>query len=183
MYLGMLRAQPRDVVAKLNGMSAGEAHEVFEDLPVVGRDADGTPLYGVAQCRRKTVEVRNEPVATVKAATEKLLARQEEQFAPVRECVELFERESARYKQTSEVIEGRITAATKAVTNAIDEPVYLTVTDIARSTGWSVQTVRKHNRRGWFPRSLLPGSARKGQHAKFDPTRVWDDIEAIKRKP
>lgn len=181
MSLGMLLAQPRHVVAKLAGMSSAEEYEVLKNLPPVERQADGTPLYGVAQCQRKLEEVRNEPVATVKSATEEMLTRQKEQSDVVRQTVELFEREMARFKEVSEAIKGRVTAATKAVTNAIDEPLHLTAADVARLTGWSIQTVGRYKREGLFPRSLIPCSRGNGKHAKFDPNRVWDDIAEIEK--
>ena len=182
MTLGMLRAQPRHVVAKLAGMSSAEESEVLKDLPPAERQADGTPLYRFAECRRKLEEVRNEPVSTVKSASEELLRRQSPQFDSFRQTVEQMKHEIALLKENREKIVGHVTAATKAVTNAVDEPLYLTTKDVARLTDLPVQTIRRYCRKGSFSRSRILGSRGNGKHAKFDPNRLWDDIAELEKK-
>ena len=182
MKFSMLTMQPRRVVVGLLGMSEVEEHEVLKDLPPVGLQADGTPLYAVGQCRRKLEEFRSEPVATLKSIRDEIQTGQTKQRDALRETIEMLEREMAKFKEVSNDLKGRVSAATKAISNSIDEPPYLTTQDVARDMGVSVATVRKLNREGLFPKSQLGSSKGNGKHAKFDPNRVWDDIAEIRKK-
>jgi DNA-binding transcriptional MerR regulator len=70
----------------------------------------------------------------------------------------------------------------KAVANTFHEPPYLSVKEVAKLTGWKEHLVRKYVRKGLFKNSLLPNAAGNGQHKKFDPVKVLDEIKSIKSK-
>jgi len=178
MNLGMLRGQPRNVIAKLNGMSKGEEHELFERVKPERFEEDGRPLYSVAECREQLEVIRCEPVTSAKSLYQEvkalldlhgqLLARQEEQV--------VLEREA------NEETRQRVFAATTAMQNAVQQPIHLSVREAAKRAGLDSTLVRSWARKGWFQKSLIPGSRGKGKHKKFDPNKIWDDLASIEKR-
>jgi len=193
MYARMLQAQPRHVVATLNGMSSVEEHEVLKDLPVVERQPDGTPLYGVAECRRKLEEVRNEPVATVKSVAAEMVARQEEQIAQqdeqrawLKDWFTELEKTVNRHREENQETQAQIAGVWKAtVFNSPEESRGISPEQVGKKLGkkpnWKAQRVRKYARKGWFPKSLHPRE--KNAPYVFDPIRVLEDIADIQKDP
>jgi hypothetical protein len=195
MYSRMLQAQPRHVVAKFNGMSSVEEHEVLKDLPVVERQPDGTPLYGVAECRRKLEEVRNEPVATVKSVAAEMVARQEEQFARQDEQFARQEEQRAwlkdwfadfvkTHREENQKTQAQIAGVWNAtVVNSPKESPGISPEQVGNklTPPWSAHRVRKYANQGLFPKSLHPRN--KNAPYVFDPIRVLEDIADIQKDP
>lgn len=186
MSLGMILAQPRHVLAKLNGLSSGEEHAVFERMTGAEWGPDLQPVFSVARCRATTTEVRNEPVATVRSATERLvarfeeqLARQQEQLASQQQQLDRYEQQYARNQEDNQHTRAHISGVWEAVSNVYEESTGLSPKEVGKKAGWSAQRVRKYGRLGWFPKSL-PNHEKNDRYV-FDPIKVLEDIADIKK--
>ena len=58
MTLRMLKTQPRNVIAKLNGFTSAKKQEFFDRLTPEQYEADGRHLYWIAESRPRTAEIR-----------------------------------------------------------------------------------------------------------------------------
>lgn len=187
----MLLPQPRHVVVKLNGMSSGEANEVFEKITGAEWGPDRQPVFSVARCRAATVDVRTGPVATVRSATERLVARHEEQLARQderlsrqQEQLAHYEEQFARSQEESRETQVRIAGVWRAtVANNPKESTGISPEQVGGMVGkeerWDAPRVRKYAREGKFPKSLHP--RKKNAPYVFDPIMVLEDIADIKK--
>ena len=196
MSLGMIVRQPRHVIAKLNGWSESEEHEVLDRTKGAEWGPDREPVFSVAECRLRTFEVRIEPAATVRSAIalwnaerEAFLKREQEEHDRRDEClkrqyevIDHFKQQVDGYVEDSMTTRDYVRVSMKAVANTFHEPPYLSVKEVAKLTGWEEPLVRKYVRKGLFKNSLLPSAAGNGQHKKFDPVKVMEDIKVIKNK-
>jgi len=192
MKMQMLRGQPRDVIAKLNGMSDGEKHELFEKVMPATYGEDGQPLYSVSECRERLQEIRREPVATVQAAAAQMMAcqkehyarddeRDDEQAAFFREWFAHFKEEYERNQGENRDTRGRIVGLWQAaVFNRPEEAWGLSPDQVGKKAGWSGARVRKYANKRWFPKSLHP--RKKNKPMVFDPIKVLEDISDIKKR-
>jgi hypothetical protein len=188
MKMQMLRGQPRDVIAKLNGMSDGEKHELFEKVMPEQYGEDGQPLYSVSECRERLQEIRREPVATVQAAAAQMMACQKEHYARDDEQAAFFREWFARFKEEFERNQGenrdtrgRIDGLWQAaVCNRPEEALGLSPDQVGKKAGWSGARVRRYANKKWFPKSLH--RREKNKPMVFDPIKVLEDISDIKKR-
>ena len=182
MSLGMIVRQPRHVIAKLNGWSESEEHEVLDRTKGVEWGPDREPVFSVAECRLRTTEVRTEPAASVRSAIALLTAEHEAFLKREEEESDRRKQQLERHLEESKVLRDDVCDRMKGLSNATDKAHYLTTKQVATRAGWGPARVRKHTRAGDFKNSLLPDAVESGKHRKFDPVKVMEDIKAIKNK-
>lgn len=175
MFLGMLRAQPRHVVAKLAGMSSAEEEEVLKDLPPAERQADGTPLYRVADCSRRTTEVRTQ--LTLGAILDRVVRLDDGvQHAACRVDL-LSEKVDACVGKTDYLAEGcdavkrEVTLLNKAYRRDPRKP-YLENKDIQEEFGLHALKVRRLAEDPECRKHLIHGTRKPGSHKKYSPAII-----------
>ena len=164
MNLGMLTAQPRNVVAKLNGHTATEEDVILSSLVPVCRDPGDEPQYRVAAVRVATVEHRH------RATLHNLL----DQGATVQQCIQdLQSTINALLDQYGDLVKDHsirkteLQALAKAFRNAYPKSPFLTNKDIGNITGWSASKIRKIAQTPAFRKEMIPGSKGNGNHKKY----------------
>jgi hypothetical protein len=187
MSLGMLLAQPRHVVAKLNGLNSAEECNVFRSVGPACSNGQGEPCYTVAAVRIETQSYRHQvtlgsllehavrtetviqEVRDEQRGQKELLVGMGEQISHVRE----------NDKHTRNKLDllwnglakgsgkGKGKGATPAQVGKV-------------AGGWSAQRVRRYARKGWFEKSRLH-HLKNGRWA-FNPNKVEEDIADIKER-
>ena len=178
----MIVRQPRHVIAKLNGWSESEEHEVLDRTKGAEWGPDGEPVFSVAECRLRTSEIRTEPAATVRSAIALFMAEKDEFLKREQQENDRLKQRLDRHFEESKVLRDDVCDRMKGLSNASDKAHYLTTKQVATRAGWEPALVRKHTRAGDFKNSLLPDAVESGKHRKFDPVKVMEDIKAIKNK-
>lgn len=176
MNLGMMRAQPRPVVAKLNGMSVEEADRVLQEMPVVEWQPDGTPLYGVPQCREKTVDIRTQvTLVEVKNLVTNLGMGVRHFQAEVGSRITVLVGKTDALAKDNAAVARAVTLLTNAYRKDPRKP-YLTNRDLTEVTGWCASKMRILSAEPEFQTHMIRGTRNCKKHKKY-AVSVIDAVE------
>ncbi len=186
MFTRMLQAQPRHVVAKLNGLSSAEECDVLRSVGPSTVNDRGEQCYSVAAVRLKAESYRHQAtLGTVLETAGRTEAIVQEVMDKQRRHEGLLVgmgEQISRVEQNDKQVTASIALLCKAMSNGSNKGKGLTPAQVGNAAGgWSPHRVRDYARKGLFPKSLL--LHRKNKRYAFDPNKVMEDIADIKKRP
>lgn len=176
MSLGMLLAQPRHIVAKLNGMSSGEEHEVLRSVTPARTNDLGEPCYTVAAVRIEAQSYRQQvSLGSVLQHVADLDTGVRNFQAEIGSQINVLAGKTDVLAKEHSAVARALTMLAKAYRNDPRKP-YLTNKNIEELTDWCDSKVRKLSADAAFRMHMVRGTRKGNKHKKYD-IGVWDLIE------